>query len=186
MSFIKSLTLAVVLFLVTFCFVSPTKTLAQTIKPTESVPADHDQTLRQLLNEVHELRLAVQRATVNNSRFQMLVERVKVQQSHVEAIRRQLDNIRSQLADMRNAMPRIEQRISDANELAERTTDSNQRWELASQIKLMKGELERLALESERLREREAAIDTEMQTNQAKLNELNSQLDALMSELKGP
>ena len=83
-------------------------------------------------------------------------------------------------------MPRMEQQIREANELTERATDLNRRAELESQIKLMKGELERLVRESERLQEREAAIDTEVQTNQAKLNELNGQLDALMSELKGP
>ena len=37
-----------------------------------------------------------------------------------------------------------------------------------------------------RLRSRETAVDTELQAAQAKLNELNSQLDSLMSELKVP
>jgi len=46
--------------------------------------------------------------------------------------------------------------------------------------------LDRLAQEDERLRNRETAVDTELQSAQAKLNELNSQLDALMSELKVP
>jgi hypothetical protein len=36
------------------------------------------------------------------------------------------------------------------------------------------------------LRNREATLDSELQNSQAKLNELNSQLDALFNELKTP
>jgi hypothetical protein len=43
--------------------------------------------------------------------------------------------------------------------------------------------LKKLTQEEERVRSREAALDTELQGAQAKLNELNGQL---MSELKGP
>jgi hypothetical protein len=89
MSFTKSLTLGIVLCLVTFCYVSPTTALAQTNQPSELAQGDHDQTLRQLLTEVRELRLAVQRATVNNSRFQMLIER--------NELNRQLEALMSEL-----------------------------------------------------------------------------------------
>lgn len=50
----------------------------------------------------------------------------------------------------------------------------------------MKDNLARVAPEEESLRNREAALDSEYQNSQAKLNELNSQLDALMSEMKAP
>ncbi len=83
MSLIKSLTLGCALCLVTFCYISPASARAQNNKPTESTQGDRDQTLKQLLTEVRELRLTVQRATVNNTRFQMLIERVRVQQAHV-------------------------------------------------------------------------------------------------------
>ena len=58
MSFVKCLTLGCVLSLVTLCFVSPTITLAQSNRPAESGQGDRDQTLKQLLTEVRELRLA--------------------------------------------------------------------------------------------------------------------------------
>ena len=57
-----------------FCFISPTRASSQT-KPVNP-PADQDQVLQKLLSEVHELRLAVQRATANSTRFQMLIERL--------------------------------------------------------------------------------------------------------------
>ena len=186
MPFMKCLTLGCVLGLVTFCFVAPTTTLAQTSKPAESMQGDRDQTLKQLLTEVRELRLAVQRATVSNTRFQMLIERVRVQQAHVDALSRQLENLHSQVAEMKAAKPQMEQQIKDAEDLLDRTPDPNAHAELDSRIKGGKANLARLTQEDERLRNRETALDTELQAAQAKLNELNGQLDSLMSELKGP
>ena len=132
------------------------------------------------------MRLAVQRATVSNTRFQMLIERVRVQQAHVDVLSRELENIHSQVADMKGAKPQIEQQIKDAEDLLDRASDPNARAELDSRIKGGKANLVRLAQEDERLRNRETVVDTELQSAQAKLNELNSQLDSLMSELKVP
>jgi len=186
MSFIKRLTLACVVGFMTMCFVAPARTLAQTNRPAESAKGDGDQTLKQLLTEVRELRLAVQRATVSNSRFQMLIERVRVQQAHVDALSRQLENLHSQVAEMKAAKPQMEQQIKDAEDLLDRTTDLSAHADLESRIKGSKANLARLTREVERLSNRETALDMELQASQAKLNELNGQLDSLMSELKGP
>src|SRR3984893_3961994 len=100
MSFMKRLTLGCPLGLVTLCFVASTKTQAQTNKP-ESAKGDGDQPLKHLLTEVRELRLAVQRATVSNTRFQMLIERVRVGQVQVDSLSRQLVSVRSQLTKLK-------------------------------------------------------------------------------------
>src|SRR5713226_5333920 len=152
MSLVKSLTPAFVLCLVTFCCVSPTGAQAQSNKPAESTQGNRDQTLQQLLTEVRELRLAVQRATVSNTRFQMLIERVRVQQAHVDALSRQLENIHSQVAEMKAAKPQMEQQIKDAEDLLDRTADPNAHADLESRIKAAKGNLVRLTQEEERLR----------------------------------
>ena len=186
MSVIRSVIIGYVVCVFVFCFVSPARTVAQTRSPGAQAQADQDQTLQRLLSEVHELRLAVQRATANSTRFQMLIERVRVQQAHVDALSRQLENVHSQVAEMKAAKPQIEQQIKDAEDLLDRTPDPNAHADLESRIKGGKASLSRLAQEDERLRNRESALDTELQAAQAKLNDLNGQLDALMSELKGP
>src|SRR5713226_9255371 len=186
MSLVKSLTPAFVLCLVTFCCVSPTGAQAQSNKPAGSVQGDRDQTLRQLLTEVHELRLAVQRATVTNTRFQMLIERVRVQQAQVDSLSRQLENVHSQIAEMKAVKPQMEQQIKDAEDQLDRTPDPSAHADIESRIKFLKGNLARLSQEDERLRSRETALDTDLQAAQAKLNELNGQLDSLMVDLKGP
>jgi len=178
--------LGFVLGLVMFCFDSSIRAQAQTNKPADSAQGDRDQTLKQLLSEVRELRLAVQRATVSNTRFQMLIERVRVQQAHADALSRQLESVRSQVAEFKATKPQMEQQIKDAEDLLDRTPDPSAHADLESRIKDGKANLGRLAQEDERLRNRETALDTELQGAQAKLNELNGQMDALMSELKGP
>lgn len=116
----------------------------------------------------------------------MLIERVRVQQAHVDALGRQLETFHSQIADLKVAKPQIEQQIKDAEDMLDRTSDPNAHADLESRIKGGKANLARFTQEDERLRNRETALDTELQAEQAKLNELNSQLDALMNELKAP
>src|SRR5260370_506362 len=163
MSFMKRLMLASVLGLVALCFVSPTRAQTQINKPAESTQGDHDQTLKQLLTEVRELRLAVQRATASNTRFQMLIERVRIQQAHVDALSRQLESLHSQVAEFKATKPQIEQQIKDAEDLLDRTPDPSAHADLESRIKGGKANLVRLAQEDERLRNRETALDTEFQ-----------------------
>jgi chromosome segregation ATPase len=183
---VKCLTVGCLLSLVTLCFVSSTRAQAQTNKPPDSTREDIDQTLKQLVIEVRELRLAVQRATVSSTRFQMLIERVRVQQAHVDALGRQLESVHSQVAEMKAAKPQMEQQIKDAEDMLDRTPDPNVHSELESRIKGGKANLARLILEDERLRNHETAIDTELRSAQSQLDQLNSQLDGLMSEFKAP
>jgi chromosome segregation ATPase len=150
------------------------------------VQSSYDKTLQQLLAEVRELRLAVQKATVSHTRFQMLIERLRAQQSSIDGVNRQLDRVRAQLADLRNAKPQMEQQIKDTEELLERTLDPNGRLDMESRIKSMKAGLARIAPEEDRLRNRETTLETELQNLQAKLSELNSQLDGLFNEMKLP
>jgi len=170
----------------TFCYGSATTILAQTNPPADPMQGNYDKTLQQLLAEVRELRLAVQRATFTHTRLQTLIERLRLQQSTIDGVNRQMDLVRAQLADLRNARPQMEQQIKETEELVERTTDPNGRIETESQIKSMKARLARLAPEEDRLRNRETALETELQNLHAKLNELNSQLDVLFNEMKAP
>ena len=182
----RGLNFACILCLVLFCCILPSRTVAQTNNSSEPAQGDRDKTLQQLLTEVHELRLAVQRATVNNTRFQMLIERVRIEQAHVDSIGRQLENIRAQVADMRASRPQMEQHIKDVEALLDRTPDPVAHADLESHIKEMKGNLARMAPEEERLQNREETLNTDLQAAQSKVNDLNSQLDSLMNELKGP
>lgn len=186
MSRSRTLVFATAVCVLTFCYGSATTILAQTNPPNVAARSNYDKTLQQLLAEVRELRLAVQRATFTHARFQVVIERLRLQQSTIDGVNRQMDLVRAQLADLRNAKPQMEQQIKETEELLERATDPNGRLEVESQIKSMKARLARLAPEEDRLRNSETALETELQNLHAKLNELNSQLDLLFNEMKAP
>ncbi len=184
MSLAKAVVLMFVLPIAVCCVLSA-RTAAQTRNPVTATD-DHDQTLKQLLTEVRELRMALQRAAFSNTRFQMLIERLRIEQSHVDSLRRELENVRNQLSELKTVKPRVEQEIKDAETRLDQITDPSAHADFESRIKTMKDNLARVVPEEERLRNREAALDSEFQSSQAKLNELNNQLDALMNEMKAP
>src|SRR5688572_15477616 len=153
MSRSRTLIFGCVLCVLTFCYGSPTTVQAQMNQP-DAFQSNYDKTIQQLLAEVRELRLAVQRATFNHTRFQVVIERLRLQQSTIDGVNRQMDLVRAQLADLRNAKPQMEQQIKETEELVERASDPNGRLEMESQIKSMKARLARLAPEEDRLRNR--------------------------------
>src|SRR5215472_13758363 len=115
MSLMRTLTLGFMIAMA-MCCLSTAPTLAQTPNPATSGQDDHDQTLKQLLTEVRELRIALQRASLSNSRFQMLIERLRIEQTHIDSLRRDLENVRRELTDFQSAKPRMEQEIKDAED----------------------------------------------------------------------
>ena len=159
---------------------------AQSKNPTASPRDDQPQTLQQLLAEVRELRITAQRATYNQTRFQMLIERLKIEQAHADSVRHDLDGIHAQLSELQSAKPRIDQQRKDTEELLARTVDLNARGEMESRIMMMKSEFGRISAEAQRLHNRESELENEIQMAQTKLNELNGQLDMLMNETKAP
>ena len=185
MSRSRTLVFGCILCVLTICYGSSTPTQAQVNQP-DAAQSSYEKTLQQLLAEVRALRLAVQRATFSHTRFQVIIERLRLQQSTIDGVNRQMDMVRAQLADLRNAKPQMEQQIKETEELLERTTDPNGRLDIESRIKSMKATLARFAPEEDRLRNRQTTRESELQTLQAKLNELNSQLDTLFNEMKAP
>jgi DNA repair exonuclease SbcCD ATPase subunit len=107
MSIIKNPIVRCALVVIAFSLISPASALHK--RRHRLTPTDQDQTLQKLVNEVHELRLAVQRATANSTRFEILIERTRLQQSRVDSLSRQLENIHSQIADLKAAKPQLEQ-----------------------------------------------------------------------------
>lgn len=181
--FSKKLILAFSSCVFACCLFSTAAAQSQPKGTAGSVQTEPDKILEQLLKEVRELRVAVQRATLINTRFQMLIERVKLQQGQVDAASRRLDNHNTEVADVRSAKHQMEQQVKEAEELLERTTDPNGRSDMESRIKSMKANLARFGLAEEGMRNRAPTLETELQAAQAKLNELNSQLDTLMNEI---
>src|ERR1044071_9480529 len=101
MSVIKRLGLGCAICLIAFFCLTPTRVSAQPAQSAGASQADHDQTLRELLNDVRHLRLTLERATFTTTRFQMLTERLRAQQAQVDLLSHQLTAARLELAKVR-------------------------------------------------------------------------------------
>ena len=167
-------------------FIILASALGQAGRPAQP-PQDEDrQVLRSLLDEVRQLRLALQRADVVSRRIHVTVERVRLRQARVDSIGRALEGARSRLADLRAARPQIEEQVKSAEESAENTADPARRAGLEQEVKWMKGRLAVWAREEEQLRAREAELMSELQVEQARLGELHDRLEDMARELEAP
>lgn len=159
---------------------------AQERRSAESSKEDYQQVLRTLLDEVRQLRLALQRSNALNHRVQITLERLRLQQGRVDSLTRSLENLRSRISDLKNARPQMEEQIKNAEEVMSRATEQNRREDIEHQLKEMKTRLASWSREDEQLREREAALSSELQIEQNKLNELHGQLENMLRQLDGP
>jgi hypothetical protein len=102
---------------------------AQERKPVEP-PQEDRQVLRALLDEMRQLRLALQRANAVNHRLQITVERLRLQQVRVDSIALSLENVRSRMSDLKTARPQMEEQMKYAEEAMARATEQTRREEI--------------------------------------------------------
>lgn len=79
----------------------------------------------------------------------------------------------------------MEEQIKYVEAVLARLTEQNRRDQVELEVKEMKARVASWSREEEQLREREAALTSELQIEQNKLNELNSQLENMVRQLDG-
>ena len=169
---------------VVICLAASSTALAQSGNAANAVPADDKQLTQALLNEIKLLRQTLQRTSVSSFRAQVLTERLRVQQDQVNQLSREVEGLRSMLTDGRLGQPWMAERVKEVESQLERETDPVRRQQLERQSKQIQLEAERQSQRVAQQRERETQLTTKLQTEQAKLNELNERLDTLERELE--
>jgi len=142
--------------------------LAGTAFGQAGAPAQPD-TLQALLTEVRLLRQTL-----------VVIQRLAVQQQHVDALSRQLDQVREQIA--RSAQESNAQMAAvAANEarLAKEQQDGSVRHDIEDEIKKAKVVMEEQAVRDKQQQARESQLAGQLQAEQVKLHELNDRLDGL-------
>lgn len=161
------------------CFSSLTVS-AQSSSSSGSARSDSDQTLREILNEVRQLRADLQRLNVNAHRTQALLDRMKVQQEQLVRLTREIGNVRDELSGVRGRQVRVK----DALEMLEKKRDVGLVRE--EEVKVVGAELEELKQREQFLTEREPVLVTELDSTRATLAQLNARLDELEQEIATP
>ena len=147
-------------------------------------PVQSEQTLQELLGEVHQLRLVLQRANLNTYHAQITIERMKLQQQRVDRLQTQLGEVRNQLASTRKALSQAVTFLKEVEIVLARETDAAKRAETEMRHRDAKFEVEELTQKEQQQQGYEAQLQAQLQSEQAKLSELNERLDSLQRELE--
>ncbi|MBI4468680.1 MAG: hypothetical protein HY650_05080 [Acidobacteria bacterium] len=178
----QSLVGKVLVAAVVAALIAPVGLLGQTGSSAEPTRDDERHVLRALLDEIHQLRLALQRANVVSYRLHITLERIRLQQARVDSISRDLESVRARLADLKTARTQMEEQVKSLESLLISTADANRRAELGQQIQEMKGRVSIWTRDEEQLRVRETELISASQIEEAKLDELHNQLDRMARE----
>ena len=162
-------------FLMCFCFAARAQ-----------APASDVKTLQTLLAEVHQLRIVLERSSQIAPRIQIAVERLKLQQEHVARVARQLDEIRRDLDRTRSDQPKIQQRVQTLDDEVNQAVDPGRCKALDDEAKMLKLESVQQEKSLQQMQAREGELVSQLQSEQARLTELNDRLDQIERALNVP
>lgn len=157
---------------------------AQASKTADPATQNEERTLRALLDEVRQLRIALQRAKLNTYRAQITVERLRIQQDKVDRVARDLREVRAEIEERPAWLERMSERVKDLEKMMPTETDSVRRMQLETELKDRKYGFEMETKRQEQRRERESQLSNQLQAEQLKLSELNDRLETLDREIE--
>jgi len=131
----------------------------------------------ELINEMRQLRIAVQQLSVNAYRGQVMVERLRLQQEQVNRLSQELSATRNQIGDIRAEQIVFKTRSDEAEKQKEAGLANE------SQSVKLKEMLESLKRAEERLIERDGQLSAQLDEERSNLTDLNRRLDALEREM---
>src|SRR5499426_2403465 len=180
MSGVKCLSVSAVGLLIILGCVSFNNPSALTAPVNQSQPGANGQPMQALVNEVRQLRLAIERSNLSAYRAQVTLERIRWQQPRVDRLNEKLVNVRAEIAELRLRQASAPEDLKYIENELRKETDPGKRRELQQAQLMLKRQPEALA----QLEQQESQLLAQLQPEQAKLNELNERLDAAQKELE--
>lgn len=166
-----------------FCLISAVVLTSPPIQAqtnTSSKPASpgQDQTMKDLLTEVRQLRLEVRQMATSVYRAQTMLERVRVQQEQVSRLALELSKVQMQISELRSRRMELQGRVPDM----EKKFDVGLLPE--TEVTAIKSAIESLNQRESELTDRESKLTTELNTERGQLALLNRRLDEIEQELQ--
>jgi hypothetical protein len=141
--------------------------------------------LQALVTEIHQLRLAVERAGATTPKIQIALQRLQLQEQKVTRISGQLADVRRQIAASSEHNP-FATLLENMNTKIEQEQDASHRKALEEQVRGFKVAMEQQSRIVQQLRADEAELAGSLRLEQAKADELNDHLAALERSLDAP
>src|ERR1700682_606960 len=160
--------------------------LACTLAPISSAQSPDSASLQALVTEIHQLRLAVERASATTPKIQITLQRLQLQEERVTRISEQLADVRKQLAASSDRNPFPSTFMQSLNTKLEQEQDATKKKEIEEQLHQMTAMVEQQARMLQQLRTKEAELAATLRIEQAKSDELNDHLATLERSLDAP
>ena len=172
----KRLAICVLFWLIGVFGAGPQHTYAQS--DAASKPSlNQERILKDLVNEVRQLRLEVRRMSTNAYRVQSMMERLRLQQEIVNRLTTELSKVRNQLADLKSERVGLKARVVEIEKKYEAGTIPE------SEVSAVRAAIEQLNQREPDLTERESQLAAELNVERGNLLELNGRLDQIEREL---
>jgi hypothetical protein len=133
--------------------------------------------LRQVLQDLHELSL-------DTNRGRLLMDRIQAGRENIRRLNVTLDETRATLEKTQGTVPRFIERQKLLESHAQLEVDQRKRAEMELEAREIKQSVERYKSMIEPLKEREQQLLTELQNEKAKLAELETRLDRLEGSIE--
>ena len=141
--------------------------------PTESP------TLQALLAEIRQLRQDLQTSAIAARRAQILIYRLHVQEAAVAHATQRLDEAKSSIEQLRASRKYQEVQIKQYESIKDRAENAAQRQQFEDTITELKAQMEASVSEEQEAHMRETELEQLSRIEQAKLDQLQDELDRL-------
>lgn len=154
-----------------------------------AAPATDSQTLKDLLQEVRQLRKDLQASITISQKAQIVLYQMQAQQTAVARAQQRLDDARGTLAQLQVDEKHIKDETKMLEESTEKSQNAIERKDAEDALPRLKARAEELAGMEQQAQTKEAVAEGQLQTEQAKLDALQSeltQLERMMESLARP
>lgn len=186
MQSIKRYSLGCLLALLALNLFSYSRSTATVPADTPPSSAEQEQPTQALLEEVRQLRLAIQRSNLGTFRAQVILERLRLQTERVNNLRELVERGQEEIANAKSNRPRMTDRLKDLEAQIEVEKDETRRAQFVAERTELRYALEQLSDQEQQQQDRENQLTSQLQVEQSKLDEINNKLDAMEAELRQP
>src|SRR5215468_4110069 len=158
---------------------TPQQSYAQSGATSALNKSNQEQIVQEILSEVRQLRVEVQRLKASAYQTQVTIERLRLQQDQVARLTREVGEIREKISETKARQVKMSGTLEETEKQVEIGLISQ------SEVKKISGEIEELKQREQRLTEQESQLSIELDAERVKLITLNKQLDELGQETAG-
>ena len=158
--------------------------VAQTSNSAAPIQAQEAPITREMVNELQQLRQAIERSNLNQYRVTIAIERLRLQQELCTRLTRDLEDARRSVTDQQIAQKMMAERLKELEQSFNNAADPQLRKALEEEQKQFKAQIGRQEQMEQSERAREGELRARVEAERGRLNELNERLDALEREFE--